>query len=261
MGSSALNVNWCVDGLILGDPALDWLSVQRLWGRGRREAGMFDRVDRIEDAIGTLADETAELGVFAEEIFKGAAAALFEQPEAAARVALETERACQQIYHRVHQQSLSVLAWYQPEPEEMRRVVALQHISAELARIGIAGRRIAEQALYLRGHGEAALRAIGGPAPLLLPQLIRLTYHEVRGCVVLTTTRNKALARRLSAADRDLDRTYLAYKAALDEAIQHHPRSAAPLQRLLLVGVHMEEIGNRVVAICRTLHPDATGNE
>lgn len=214
---------------------------------------MFDLVDRIEDAIGTLADETTELGLFAEEVFKSAAAALFEQPEAAARVALETERVCQHVYHQVHQKGLVVLAWYQPTAEEMRRVVELQHMGAELARIGIAGRHIAEQALWLRGRGEAELRAIEGPAALLLANLIRQTYHELRGCVMLTTMRDPGLARRLHAADRDLDRIFLSYKATLDEAIRLRPRHAATLQRLLLAGVYMDEIGNHVVAICRAL--------
>lgn len=214
---------------------------------------MFDLVERIEDAIGTLADETTELGLFAEEVFKSAAAALFEQPDAAARVALETERVCQQVYRLVHQKGLAILAWYQPSAEEVQRVVELQHIAGELARIGIAGRRIAELALWLGGRGEAELRAIEGPAALLLANLIRQTYHELRGCVMLTTTRDTVLARRLLAADPELDRLFFSYKAALDEAIHLRPRHAAPLQRLLLTGVHMEDIGNHVVAICRAL--------
>lgn len=214
---------------------------------------MFELVDRIEDAIGTLADETTELGIFAEEVFKSAAAALFEQPEEAARVALETERVCQQVYRLVHQKGLAVLAWYQPTVEEMRRVVELQYTGAELARIGIAGRHIAEQALWLRGRGEAELRALEGPSALLLANLIRQTYHELRGCVMLTTTHDAGLARRLYAADRDLDRIFLSYKATLDEAIRTHPRNAATLQRLLLAGVYMDDIGNHVVAICRAL--------
>ncbi len=218
---------------------------------------MFDLVDRIEDAIGSLADETTELGIFAEEVFKSAAAALFEQPEEAARVALETERVCQHVYRQIHQKGLAVLAWYQPTVEEMRRVVELQYIGAELARIGIAGRHIAEQALWLRGHTEAELRATEAPAPLLLANLIRHAYNELRGCVMLTTmlttTRDAGLARRLLAADRELDRIFLSYKAALDEAILARPRNAATLQRLLLVGVYMRGIGNHVVAICRAL--------
>lgn len=218
---------------------------------------MFELVDRIDDAIGTLADETTELGIFAEEVFKSAAAALFEQPEEAARVALETERACQHIYRQIHQKGLAVLAWYQPTVEEMRRVVELQYIAAELARIGVAGRHIAEQALWLRGRTEAELRAIEGPTALLLANLIRSTYNELRGCVVLTaklaTTRDAGLARRLLAADRDLDRIFLSYKATLDEAILVRPRGAATLQRLLLLGVYMHDIGHHVVAICRAL--------
>ena len=222
---------------------------------------MFDLVDRIEDAIGSLADETTELGIFAEEVFKSAAAALFEQPEEAARVALETERVCQHVYRQIHQKGLAILAWYQPTVEDMRRVIELQYIAAELARIGVDGRHLAEQALWLRGRAEAELRAVEGPASLLLEYLIRHAYNELRGCVMLTTkltmmlttTRDDGLARRLLTADRELDRIFLSYKAMLDEAILLRPRSAATLQRLLLLGVYMRDIGKHVVAICRAL--------
>ncbi|MFI5274424.1 MAG: phosphate signaling complex PhoU family protein [Ktedonobacterales bacterium] len=210
-------------------------------------------MDRIEDAIGSLGDETTELGIFAEEVFKNAAAALYEQPEAAARIALDTERVCQQVYHMIHQKGLAVLAWYQPTVDDMRRVVELQHIAAELVRIGTDGRRIAEQAQSLHGSAEAVLRATNGPAALLLANLIRQTYRLVRGCVIVTTTRDTVMAKRLIAEDPELDRLYLSYKAALDEAIRANPRGASTLQRLLLAGVHMEDMGNRVVAICRGL--------
>lgn len=214
---------------------------------------MIELVETIDDALGTLADETTELGIFAEEVFKNAAAAFYEQPEQAARIALDTERVCQQVYHVIHQKGLAVLAWYQPTTDEMRRVVHLQHIAAELARIGYNGRLIAEQALVLRGAAESLLRQVQGPAPALLVQLIRQAYKEVRGCVVLTTTRDTALARRLLAEDLELDRIFLSYRAALEEAIHQYPRYAAPLQRLLLAGVHIEEIGNRVVTIAQGL--------
>lgn len=214
---------------------------------------MIDLVETIDDALGTLADETTELGIFAEEVYKNAAAAFYEQPEQAARIALDTERVCQQVYHTIHQKGLAVLAWYQPTTDEVHRVVELQHIAAELARIGYNGRLISEQALALRGSAEALLRQVQGPAPALLVQLIRQAYREVRGCVVLTTTRDTVLAKRLLAEDPELDRIFLSYRAALEEAIHRYPQHAAPFQRLLLAGVHIEDIGNRVVAIARGL--------
>jgi len=90
-------------------------------------------------------------------------------------------------------------------------------------------------------------------APLLLLQLVRQAYVEVRGCIIATTTRDTAIARRLIAEDGDLDQLFLAFKHVVEAASRADMAVSGPLQRLLLVGVRLEDVGNRVVAICRTL--------
>ena len=224
------------------------------WDVVERGVGvMFDRDEHMDDEIGSLADETTELGVYAEDIFKNAAAGLYERSTEAALFGLDTSQVCARLHTAIHLKGLSIIAWYAPGPDVTRRIVGLQQIAADFARIAADGGQIAEQAIFLGGSGESDLLLAGGDAPLYLIELIRQTYVEVRGCVIATTTWNTAMARRLIAEDAELDRLFLSYKYALDAAIAANPRSAARLQRLLLVGVHLEDIGNRVVSICRTL--------
>ncbi|HST87566.1 MAG TPA: hypothetical protein VLJ14_04240 [Ktedonobacterales bacterium] len=214
---------------------------------------MFDRAERMDDEIGSLADETTELGVYAEDIFKNAAAALYERGTEAALFGLDTSRVCARLHTAIHLKGLSIIAWHAPGPDVTRRIVGLQQIAADFARIAADGGQIAEQALFFSGSAESDLLLAGGDTPLHLIELIRQTYVEVRGCVIATTTWNTAMARRLIVEDTELDRLFLSYKHALDTAIAANARGAARLQRLLLVGVHLEDIGNRVVSICRTL--------
>jgi len=224
--------------------------------RGMVERGvgmMFDREERMDDEIGSLADETTELGVYAEDSFKNAAAALYERGSEAALFGLDTSRVCARLHTTIHLKGLSIIAWHAPGPDITRRIVGLQQIAADFARIAADGGQIAEQALFLGGSAESDLLLAGGDAPLYLIELIRQTYIEVRGCVIATTTWNTAMARRLIVEDTELDRLFLSYKRVLDAAIATDARAAARLQRLLLVGVHLEDIGNRVVSICRTL--------
>jgi phosphate uptake regulator len=83
--------------------------------------------------------------------------------------------------------------------------------------------------------------------------MLRQTYVEVRGSVVVTTVRGTSMARRLLAEDAELDRLFLSFKALLEATIGIYPRNVARLQRLLLVGVSLEDIGNHAVSICRTV--------
>jgi phosphate uptake regulator len=204
--------------------------------------------------LGKLAEETTELGIFAEDIFKNASAALLFGFDAdMSRSVLEAGLLCEQQHRAIHQRALELLLQSAAAGEDMRQIVETQAVAAEFARIAENGRLIAEQAFALGDMAEMYLLAVGEDAPGLLVQLIRQAYVEVRGCIVASTSRDTTLARRLLSEDADLDHLYLLYKNQLERAIAANPRGALPLHRLLLVGVHLEDIGNHVVSACRTL--------
>jgi phosphate uptake regulator len=221
--------------------------------RGQDQMMSFAHEGPLEDEIAVLSDETIELGLYAEEIFKNGSAALYPQALDSAQFAIETGRVCTQIYRSIHQAALAILASHMPAGDHLRRIVELQQIASEFARIADDGRQIAEHALWLAGTAETELSLISGEGMNLLVQMLRQTYVEVRGCVVVTTVHGTAMARRLIAEDAELDRLFLSFKGLLDATISAYPRNVARLQRLLLVGVSLEDIGNRVVSICRTL--------
>ncbi len=223
------------------------------WLWGQDQAAPVGQGESLEDEIAVLSDETIELGLYAEEIFKNASAALYPQAAEAAQFAIETERVCLQIYHSIHQSALASLARHMPVGDQLRRIVELQQIAAEFSRIAEDGRQIAEHALWLAGSTEAELSLISNDGMSLLVSMLRQTYVEVRGCVVVATLRGATMARRLVAEDVELDQLFLRFKTLLEATIGAYPRNVARLQRLLLIGVCLEDIGNRVSAICRTL--------
>jgi phosphate uptake regulator len=219
-------------------------------------AAMIDYVERggrIEDEIAGLTEETTELAILAEDAFKNAAAALYGQEQEAAFIALEHERTCGQMARTIHTHALALLARHLPAGDDMRYILELQQFAGEFARVAEDARVIAEQALQLGGMGETYLLRAAGDAALLLLQLVRQAYIEVRGCIIATTTRDTVIARRLVSEDGELDQLFLAFKHVVEAAIRLDVTASGPLQRLLLVGVRLEDVGNRVVAICRTL--------
>jgi phosphate uptake regulator len=225
--------------------------MESLWGQDRET--VFRQEESLDDDIAVLSDETIELGLYAEEIFKNASAALYPGAAEAAHFAIETERVCLQIYHSIHQSALAILARHMPVGDKLRRIVELQQIAAEFSRIADDGRQIAEHALWLAGTAESELSLFGSAGMHLLVSMLRQTYVEVRGCVVVATVHGSAMARRLVSEDAQLDQYFLSFKGLLETTIGAYPRNVARLQRLLLIGVSLEDIGNHVVAICRTL--------
>jgi phosphate uptake regulator len=226
--------------------------MESFWERDQ-VATHIQREDSLDDEIAVLSDETIELGLYGEDIFKNASAALYPEALDAAHFAIETERVAIQLHHSIHQTALTILARHMPVSDQLRRIVELQQIAAEFARIAEDGRQIADHALWLAGAAENELSLLGEGGVHLLVSMLRQTYVEVRGSVVVTTVRGTSMARRLLAEDAELDRLFLSFKALLEATIGVYPRNVARLQRLLLVGVSLEDIGNHAVAICRTI--------
>src|SRR5215467_7459449 len=125
--------------------------------RGQDQMMSFGHEEPLEDEIAVLSDETIELGLYAEEIFKNGSAALYPQALDSAQFAIETGRISTQIYRTIHQAALAILASHMPSGDQLRRIIELQQIASEFARIAEDGRQIAEHALWLAGTAENEL--------------------------------------------------------------------------------------------------------
>lgn len=201
-----------------------------------------------------LLEDVAELGLLAEEVFKNASSALLFPSEAqAAHIAIEYERQYALMYRSLHQLSLEMLRHGAIANAALRRVVEVQQIAAEFLRIADDSRQIAEHALWLAGEADMRLIEVGGDAPMVLVQLVRQAYVEIRGAVIATTTHDSILAKRLLAEDSELDQLFLIFKFDIERGIRANPRLAADLNRLLLIAVLLEDIGNRVASTCNTI--------
>jgi phosphate uptake regulator len=206
------------------------------------------------DLVAGLLDEVTELGLKAEDVFKNASAALlFPQEAQSAHIAMEYEQNCAQLYRSLHQRSLDLLRHSARSSATLRRIVEVQQIAAEFARIADDSRQIAEHALWLGGMADMLLIQAGGDAPLLLVQLVRQAYVEIRGSVIATATHDTVLAKRLLSEDGELDQLFLSFKANVERALIANQRGGADLNRLLLIAVILEDIGNRVASTCNTI--------
>jgi phosphate uptake regulator len=214
---------------------------------------VIEPVDELTEELGRLADETTELGLLAEDMFKNAAAALYTPEPDAARSVLRDAHASAQLHYGINQRALALLTRHLPSGDIMRRVVEVQQVAGEFARIAEHSREIANHALALGGNVDGDLLAAGSDAPMLLMGMLRQTYIEVRAGVVASTTRDTRVARHIFDEDAELVRLYLIFKGILERIIAAHPRDAAHWSRILLVGVELHHIGSRAAAIARTL--------
>ncbi|MEO7001248.1 MAG: PhoU domain-containing protein [Ktedonobacterales bacterium] len=206
------------------------------------------REEQFEEEARVLNDDTTELGIIVSDIFKDAAAALFDRNPQISQHAMQAEQWSKQMASQVRQRSLSLLHRYMPTGDTLRRVVELQQFASEYVRMAEHARAIAEHALALGGSAELALAHIE-QGDTLLRQLMYEAYVEVRDSLIVCASRDMATARRMLEANADLTQTYLTFKTLLDQAIRRDPQHALPLHRLLFIAARLHEISARTVAI------------
>lgn len=206
--------------------------------------------DTFATALVRLSNEVTELGVQAMESFKYAAAALFDQGPEIAASAIATSTTGTNMAAEIHHNAVRLLARWTPAGEPLRRLIELQRAAAECGRMAEHARHIAECALILSGSAESELSRLNPSAARLMAGLVHQGYIALRGCLIVLTTGDAALARRIVAEDEEMYRLFVALRDLLDRGAANHPPRATALQALALAAGELREIGSRVNAIC-----------
>jgi hypothetical protein len=196
-----------------------------------------------------LADETTELGIAAEDIFLNAATGLFYPDNIGALRAVMSAQKCKQMHAAIHRRLLGMVMQGDLAAEELRWALELQRNAVEFLRMTECARLIAQYVVSLGGNAEWELQRAGTSIELL-GTLVQQTRIEIRGSVVISTSRDRMRARQLLQEDKELERLFLYYSDRLDQAITYDPWNAVPLQQLLFIGAQMREIGQHAMAIC-----------
>jgi Na+/phosphate symporter len=207
--------------------------------------------ESLEEAVRKLAEETTELGIAVEEAFKSAASALCGI--GAELMQHVMERGLPQGDASIHTRIVHLLRHPALSGEHIRRAAELQHVAASFAHIGEHARTMATYIVALSGSADVEIRHLAQDVYDLLLQVMHQTFVELRGAVIVSNTRDTVTARRLLDEEAELDRLFLAFRRAIEHAIHAHPQRAFMFHQVLLIGGRMEEIGNQVAAICRTI--------
>ncbi len=203
-----------------------------------------------DEEVLRLAEETTELGIAVEDAFKNAASAFYTSGMEAAHVvegggAIADAPILAQIVALLGHPALS--------GEHFRRIGELQQVATAFAQIGKHSRELAGDALALRGAVETELARIAADVYELLRMLVRQAYIVIRGSVIATGARDGTTARHVLDAVADLERIFLDFRTAVQRAIALRPSDTVMLQRVLLAGGRMREIGVHGRSICRVV--------
>jgi phosphate transport system protein len=198
---------------------------------------------QFEQELEEVQEIASRMGALVEEAIRQAVQSLLDHDRDAATAVIENDQKINQLHTQLREEVLRVIATQAPVARDLRLLIGLQYIGAELERMGDYARRIAKRVRKLVSepqpqNSDATYVDLGR-----MGQLAEQQVHDILGAFIATDPERAAeVARR----DDDIDRIYRKVFAEQVSALQSDPDHVMPIQHLLNIAHTLERIGDRV---------------
>ncbi|MFZ2145955.1 MAG: phosphate signaling complex protein PhoU [Sedimentisphaerales bacterium] len=159
-----------------------------------------------------------------------------------ARKVLEADTYIDHMEVDVEEECLKMLALYQPVAIDLRFIITVLKINNDLERIGDLAVNIAERSEYLAGQQEIDV-------PFDLEKMAEKTQSMLRSSLQALVSMNCDLARKVCAADDEVDNMNRQMFFILQDRIRTHPEQTEPLIHLLSASRHLERVADHATNI------------
>ena len=156
---------------------------------------------QFEEELGSLQGSVLRMGGLVESAIKESIAALIARDRERAERIIVADSRLNDLHVSVREEIFTVIATQQPVARDLRLVLGIQYIGAELERIGDYAVRIAKRVLQLVDHPQQE--------PLVeLSRLADLVERQVHDILDALVKLDAAAATEIAARDAQVDRTY-----------------------------------------------------
>lgn len=207
----------------------------------------------LQRQIGQIKKSILQLGTMTEESLQDAIQAIESRdPELALQV-IARDNEIDQMEVDIEEDCLGVLALHQPVAFDLRYVVAVLKINAELERIGGLAVNIADQAIALSEMGKIDVM------PFDLGRMTMLVRTMVKQSLDALVTIDPAMAEDVRRQDDEVDRMHREMYGRMEAAIREDPELVRVHIRLISVSRYLERIADHAVAIAEDVIYTAEG--
>lgn len=209
----------------------------------------------FDQKLQTLQGETLVLGQMVEQALGASVGALTGRDVAGAQRLMAYTCVINNKRAAVEAETLSLIATQQPVAGDLRTLIAVLEIAAELQRMGSYAASIAQTTITIREN------ALPPPIVEIIPNMAEKAQGMLRQSLLAFAQRDVVLARAIPAQDDEVDHFYNQIYQVLLAAMRSNPRphTANQAARLSLVAHHLERTADRVVNICEWVVFAVTG--
>lgn len=213
-------------------------------------SGSRETLDREMDDI---KNEVLRMGSFVAAQIGVAIDALVSHDAEKATAAIVGDGRINEAQRHIASLITTTIATQQPVARDLRFLLALDHVTYELERMGDHAGSVAKQARKL------------APEPPLqqyvqLPTMGALAAEQVRGALRALVDLDVAVAREVAAADDEMDDLYHAIFDQVLTLMRDDPDNVDRGTRILFAAHYLERIGDRVTNIAEDVVFLATGD-
>ncbi len=230
----------------------DAAGVEPVGPRGDRPSHYASR-DTLDREMRSIKDEVLRMGSMVASQIALAIEALVTHDARKATEAITGDGRINEAQRHIDQLVTTAIATQQPVARDLRFLLALDHVTYELERMGDHAGSVAKQARKL------------APEPPLkqyvdLPKMGTLAAEQVRGVLRALVDLDVSLARAVAAVDDEVDRLYHAIFDECLELMRADPDNVDRGTRIIFAAHYLERIGDRVTNIAEDVVFLATGD-
>jgi phosphate transport system protein len=209
----------------------------------------------FDQKLQTLQGDTLALGQMVDQALGTSVGALTGRDVAGAQRLLAYTCAINDKRAAVEAETLSLIATQQPVAGDLRTLIAVLEIAAELQRMGSYAASIAQTTITIKEN------ALPQPIVKIMPNMAEKAQDMLRQSLLAFAQRDVVLARAIPAQDDEVDYFYHQIYQVLVAAMHSDPHlhTANQAARLSLVAHHLERTADRVVNICEWVVFAVTG--
>lgn len=215
---------------------------------------MVDHTVRSFDTeLETLDRHISEMGGIAEKMLSDAMDALATMNADLAHRVIETDLRLDNLQRTVEDFAVRTLARRQPVAVDLRDVIGVMRISADLERIGDQAKNIAKRTTIIAGEPRLA-RAIVG-----LKSMHEVAANQLKDVLDAYAQRDASAARAVWARDAELDALEDSVFRDLLTFMMEDPRNITFCTHLLFCSKNLERVGDHATNIAETVVYIVTG--
>jgi len=204
--------------------------------------GVTPAPDKFHRELATLKEQLLELARLAEQAMERSVSAFLKRDENLALQIIKGDKAVNELEETIDGECVRLIALFQPVAIDLRQLMAVDHISAELERIGDSATNIAEEVLALQDSPPE-------PAHPELPQMARDVQEMVRQSLRAFLQRDTQLAREICKADNIVDELDRDIITELLEDMTGNPGAIPAGQSQINVVRNLERVGDHATNI------------